>query len=188
VRPVIVGHSMSGRIALDYALADPRGVRALALLAPLGVGSLRPSVRYFAPLLALGARLGPIAIRRWIISLVTNAATGRLRRPTRRDIDQYWAPTQWAKYGRAIHRLLVHFDWRALPAELIARLPVPVTVVLGELDPLVLIEDRATLAARIAPQRVVTVARAGHIVTDEIPEAVSEELLALVAPLVAEGD
>ena len=184
-RPVVVGHSMSGRIALEYAMLDATLVRGLVLLAPIGVGSLRWFMRWTAPLLALGARLGPIAIRRWIIRVVAGAATGRLRRPTERDIDQYWAPSQWPKFGRAIHRLLIHFDWTALPPRSIGRLPVPVTVVLGELDPLVVVKERSSFAARIAPQRAVTVARAGHIVTDEIPDVVSEEVLRLVAGLVA---
>ena len=82
----------------------------------------------------------------------------------------------------------MHFDWRALPAERIAALPMPVTVVLGELDPLVIVAERATLAARLAPKRAVTVARAGHIITDEIPGVVADELLALVRPLVAERE
>jgi pimeloyl-ACP methyl ester carboxylesterase len=187
-RPVVVGHSMSGRIALEYAMLDPTLVRGLVLLAPIGVGSLRWFMRWSAPLLALGARLGPVAIPRWVIRVVVGAATGRLRGPTERDIDEYWAPSQWKKFGRAIHRLLVHFDWTALPTERIARLPFPVTVVLGELDPLVVIEERETFAARIAPQRAVTVARAGHIVTDETPGVVSDEVLRLVAGLVATRD
>ncbi|HEX2778752.1 MAG TPA: alpha/beta hydrolase [Gemmatimonadaceae bacterium] len=184
-RPIVVGHSMSGRVALEYALAAPERVRGLALLAPLGVGSLRKLVERTALVLALGAWLGPIAIRRSMIRVVVGAATGRLRRPSVRDIDEYWAPTQWAKFGRAIYRLLRDFDWRALPTERIAALPMPVVVVLGELDPLVVVEDPGTLAARLAPQRVLVVARTGHIVTDEIPDTVSEALLELVAPLVA---
>ena len=187
-RPVVVGHSMSGRIALEYAMVAPNLVRGLVLLAPIGVGSLRWFMRWTAPLLALGARLGPIAIPRWVIRVVAGAATGRLRRPSARDIDEYWAPSQWRKFGRAIHRLLIHFDWSALPPDHIARLPFPVAVVLGELDPLVVIDGRETFAARLAPQRVVTVARAGHIVTDEIPGVASEEILRLVAGLVATRD
>ena len=187
-RPVVVGHSMSGRIALEYAMVAPNLVRGLVLLAPIGVGSLRWFMRWTAPLLALGARLGPIAIPRWVIRVVAGAATGWLRRPSARDIDEYWAPSQWRKFGRAIHRLLIHFDWSALPPDRIARLPFHVAVVLGELDPLVVIDGRETFAARLAPQRVVTVARAGHIVTDEIPGVASEEILRLVAGLVATRD
>jgi pimeloyl-ACP methyl ester carboxylesterase len=187
-RPVLVGHSMSGRITLQYALDRPGGVRGLALLAPIGVGSLRPSIKRFAqPLLALGAWLGPLAIRRWTIKLVISAATGRLRRPPPRDVDEYWAPSQWGKYCIAIHAILRDFDWRALGAGAIAALPVPLVVVLGELDPLVIIADRGALTRGIAPKRVVTIAGAGHIVGDEAPAEVNAELLALLG-LVASGD
>ena len=187
-RPVVAGHSMSGRITLQYALERPGRVRGLALLAPIGVGSLRPSIKHVGqPLLALGAWLGPLAIRRWIIRLVVSAATGRLRRPPPRDIDEYWAPSQWGKFARAIHALLRDFDWRALGAGAIASLPVPMVIVLGELDPLVVIEDREALVRGVAPARVVTILGAGHIITDEATTRVNTELLALLA-LVASGD
>jgi pimeloyl-ACP methyl ester carboxylesterase len=187
-RPVIAGHSMSGRITLQYALDQPGRVRGLALLAPIGVGSLRPSIkRVGLPLLALGAWLGPLAIRRWIIRMVISAATGRLRRPPPRDVDEYWAPSQWGKFARAIHALLRDFDWRALGAETIAALPVPMVIVLGELDPLVVIADREALSRGVAPTRVVTIDGAGHIITDEATARVNTELLALLA-LVASGD
>ena len=187
-RPAIVGHSMSGRIALQYALDHPGRVRALALLAPIGVGSLRPSIKRIGqPLLALGAWLGPLAIRRWTIKLVVSAATGRLRRPPAGDVDQYWAPSQWGTYCVATHAILRDFDWRALGADAIASLPMPVVVVLGELDPLVIIADREALTRGIAPKRVVTIEGAGHIVGDEATARVNSELLALLG-LVASGD
>jgi len=187
-RPVLAGHSMSGRITLQYALDQPGRVRGLALLAPIGVGSLRPSIKRFGqPFLALGGWLGPLAVRRWIVRLVVSAATGRLRRPPSRDIDEYWAPSQWGKFGRAIHALLRDFDWRALGAETIASLPVPLVILLGELDPLVVVADREALERGVAPKRVVTISGAGHIITDEATARVNTELLALLS-LVASGD
>ena len=187
-RPVLIGHSMSGRITLQYALDHPGRVRGLALLAPIGVGSLRPSIKRVAqPLLALGIWLGPLAVRRWMVQLVVSAATGRLRRPPRRDVDEYWAPSQWGKYAIAIHAILRDFDWRALGAATIASLPFPVTIVLGELDPLVIIADREALVRGIAPKRLVTIQGAGHIIGDEATAEVNAEVLALMG-LVASGD
>lgn len=187
-RPVLVGHSMSGRLTLQYALDHPDRVRGLGLLAPIGVGSLRPAIKQFGqPFLALGAWLGPLAVRRWTVKLVVSAATGRLRRPPPRDIDEYWAPSQWGKYCRAIHALLRDFDWRALGADRIASLRMPTVIVLGELDPLVVIADRDALVRGVAPKLVVTIESAGHIVTDEATARVNAELLALLA-LVASGD
>jgi pimeloyl-ACP methyl ester carboxylesterase len=187
-RPVLAGHSMSGRITLQYALDHPGRVRGLALLAPIGVGSLRPAIKRFGqPLLALGGWLGPLAIRRFIVAMVIRAASGRLRRPPPRDIDEYWAPSQWGKYGRAIHALLRDFDWSALGAAAIAALPMPIVIVLGELDPLVVIADSGALMRDVAPKKVVVIEGAGHIVTDEATAQVNSELLALLA-LVSSGD
>ncbi|MFL5561978.1 MAG: alpha/beta fold hydrolase [Gemmatimonadaceae bacterium] len=187
-RPVLAGHSMSGRLTLQYALDHPDRVRGLGLLAPIGVGSLRPTIKRFGqPFLALGAWLGPLSVRRWIVKLVVSAATGRLRRPPPRDIDEYWAPSQWGKYCRAIHALLRDFDWRALGADRIASLRMPTVIVLGQLDPLVVIADREALVRGVAPKLVVTIEGAGHIVIDEATARVNAELLALLA-LVASGD
>ena len=60
-------------------------------------------------------------------------------------------------------------------------------IVLGELDPLVVIADPEALVRGVAPTRVVTIAGAGHIITDEATARVNTELLALLA-LVASGD
>ena len=144
-RPVMVGHSMSGRITLQYALDHPGAVRGLALLAPIGVGSLRPSIELFASRSsrrAAGSGRSPSG---------GGSCSCRQRgdwppaAPSRRDIDEYWAPSQWGKYCIAIHAILRDFDWRALGAATIARLPIPLVVVLGELDPLVVIADREAL-------------------------------------------
>jgi pimeloyl-ACP methyl ester carboxylesterase len=158
------------------------------LLAPIGIGALRPSIkRVCLPLLSLAAWLGPLVIRRWAVHLVVSAATGRLKRPTRRAIDEYWAPSQWRKYGVAVHALLRDFDWGALGGATIASLPIPLVAVLGERDPLIQVADLAGLRRDIAPKRIVVIPGAGHIVADEAVAAVNAELVALLA-LVTRGD
>lgn len=178
---VIAAHSMSGRVAVEYAAAHPDVVRGLALLAPAGVARLRVPVNVVQPVLALAAKLGPIAIPRFAVKAVLRAVYGSLRRFSDRDVDEYWAPSQFPRYGRALHALLRDFDWRVIEPERIARLPMPVVVVEGARDPLLGLRRVDEFTRRVAPKRVVSIARAGHVVTDEAASQVDAELLALVA-------
>lgn len=181
-RPILVGHSMAGRLVLEYALAHPDLVRGVAVLAPVGIGELRRGIRRAAlPVLALGRLIGPVAVRRWIVRSIVAAVTGRLRRPTDRDIDEYWAPTRFPAYLVTVHELLRDFDWRAIPADRVAGLPVPLTVLLGERDPVIRSPRSTLLAAALAPHRVRTVPGCGHIIADEAAPAVVDALRELVA-------
>ena len=178
---VIAGHSMSGRVALEYARAYPARVRGLALLAAAGVAPLRVPVLLIRPALALAARVGPITVRRFAVRLVMRVVYGDLRPFTETDVDEYWAPSRFPRYGRALHALLCDFDWSVVDPARIAALPMPVVIVEGERDLLLGVRDVAALRRSVAPKRVVSIARAGHIVTDEAAEQVSAELLGLVA-------
>lgn len=181
-RPILVGHSMAGRLVLDYASADPARVRAAAALAAVGIGTLRRGVRLAAlPVLATGRFLGPAVVRRWLIRAIVGAVTGRLRRASDRDIDEYWAPTQFPSYLTTVHELLRDFDWRALPPDRLAKIPVPVSILLGELDPIIRPPRPSLLAFAMAPHRVRVVAGCGHIIADEAAPVVVDALRELVA-------
>lgn len=178
---VVAGHSMSGRVALEYACTFPERVRGLALLASAGVAPLRVPMPLVRPALALAARAGPITVPRFAVRIVMRVVSGTLRPFTETDVDEYWAPSRFPRYGRALHALLRDFDWSVVDPARIAGLPMPVLIVEGERDPLLGVRDVAALTRNVAPKRVVSIARAGHIVTDEAPEQVNAELLGLVA-------
>ena len=177
--PVVVGHSMSGRIALEYARFRPTRVAALGLIAPAGVSPLRIT-KIARPVLALAAWLGPWAVPRLAVAVIMRAVWGKRSRPNATDVDQYWAPSQFPRYERAIDSLLRDFDWSVVDPATLASVPVPLTIVLGECDPLLGVRDATALAAAVAPQRVVEIARVGHIITDEAPEQTIAELLSLI--------
>jgi pimeloyl-ACP methyl ester carboxylesterase len=179
----IVAQSMGGTIALELALSQGTRVGPLALVNPAAFGTvgLQPLARFVSPPVvdAVLDRLVP----RWIVARAHRLVYGDPSRITERDIDEYWAPSQFPGYARAMRRLLHEFEWRRAPAgELATRLrglAHPTLVVLGERDRLV--RDARSYAralqAEQAPLVVCEVDRGGHAVNEEEPGVVMERVL-----------
>ena len=103
---------------------------------------------------------------------------------TRRDEDEYWAPSQYPSYARAMRRLVHEFRWTRPPARDMAQrlnaLGKDVLVVLGTKDSLV--RDApgyvAQLRERGARLQVRMVENGGHAVNEERAQEVVELVLA----------
>jgi len=167
-RAFLVGHSMGGGVALQYALARPDRVRALSLISPtnlvdiplLRVPKLAP--RFVARLLGgrLVPRVGIELLLRWVAygdaSLVTDEA-----------VNEYWAPTQFPGYVPAARSSLSEFDWNPITHDHARSLAVPTVVILGAHDRLV---RGALAAARSLRGASVHELAAGHCVHEALPE------------------
>lgn len=178
----VVAQSMAGTIALELALADPR-VRRQVLVNPAVFGRIR--------LQALGRALSPGLVDLILPRLVTRRIVSRAHRLvygdpsliTRRDEDEYWAPSQYPSYARAMRRLLHEFQWSRPPAgQMAARLRQlrrEALIVLGTRDRLV--RDSAPYAAALraagAPLVIHEVAGGGHAVNEERPRDVLDVVL-----------
>lgn len=178
----VVGQSMAGTIALEAAIADAR-VRRQVLVNPAVFGRIR--------LQALGRTMSPGIVDVVLPRLVTRAIVARAHRLvygdpsliTRRDEDEYWAPSQDPSYARAMRRLLHEFQWSRPPADQMAarlrQLPREALVVLGTRDRLV--RDSAPYATALlsagAPLVVHEVRGGGHAVNEERPGEVLDVVL-----------
>jgi pimeloyl-ACP methyl ester carboxylesterase len=174
----VVAQSMAGTIAIELALAAHSRIRRLALVNPACFGRIR--------LQALGRAVSPPLVDRVLPRLVTRGIVSRAHRLvygdpsliTDRDEDEYWAPSQFPAYARAMRRLLHEFAWARPPAQELAprlrRLRQPALVVLGTRDRLV--RDARPYAAILrelgAPLVVREVKGGGHAVNEERPEEV----------------
>jgi pimeloyl-ACP methyl ester carboxylesterase len=174
----VVAQSMAGTIAIELALATQTCVRRLALVNPACFGRIR--------LQALGRAVSPPMVDHVLPRLVTRGIVSRAHRLvygdpsliTDRDEDEYWAPSQFPGYARAMRRLLHVFSWARPPAgEMAARLRLlrePALVVLGTRDRLV--RDARSYAATLrelgAPLVVREVNGGGHAVNEERPKEV----------------
>lgn len=180
----VIAQSMGGTIALSLATADMGSVNRLVLVNPASFGRVRLQrlARVVSP--GLVDHFLPRLVPRWLIARTHRMVYGDPSRLTRRDEDEYWAPTQFPEFARAM-RLLVHeFEWTRVEAgDLIQRaraLEERMLIVLGSKDSLVL--DAAAYIADLRKAgfspRVETVDGAGHAVNEERPE--------LVLPLVSD--
>jgi pimeloyl-ACP methyl ester carboxylesterase len=179
----IVAQSMAGTIALELALAREPSLRRLVLVNPARFGRIRLQV--FGRLVSPGVvdLVLPRLVTRRIVTIAHRMVYGDPSLITDRDEDEYWAPSQFPSYARAMRRLLHEFSWRRPPAEEMASrlrgLAGPVFVVLGTRDRLV--RDARPYVERLkslgAPLELHVVAGGGHAVNEERPREVIEATL-----------
>jgi pimeloyl-ACP methyl ester carboxylesterase len=178
-RCVLVGHSMGGPICARAAVLAPDRVDALALLAPAGFGTewdlrilrtLTPP--WVAPLL-------PHIVSRWMVALVFRAVYGTIYTPTRRDIDEYWAPSQFHGFVEAMWDVLHCFDWSAGLDCGFGRIGTPTVIIDGARDNLVVRRWVRRYAEVIPEATLQIVENCGHVVPEEIPDLVAGAIGAL---------
>lgn len=179
-RAVLVGHSMGGPIVAQLTVIAPERVSGLALLAPAGFGG-EASVRVGRMLTPrIVAPVLPYLVPRWSIRLVFAFTFGRLYHPTPRDIDEYWAPTQFPAFVHAQWDLLHRFDWRAGADGSFATISAPAVVIDGTEDHFVVRRWVKRYARTLRHARYLAVEGSGHVVMQEAPEQVVEALRPLL--------
>ena len=159
----VVGQSMGGALALRLALAGE--VSRLVLINPAGVTPVRMA--------QVGRRVSPRFLDyfakhltpRWLVEALLRACYGNPERVTPNDVDEYWAPSQFPGYARAMRALLCAFDWAPVDEQRLRAMTVPTLLVTGERDRVIpgtgAAERKFTDIARL------TIADAGHVVHEE---------------------
>jgi pimeloyl-ACP methyl ester carboxylesterase len=174
-RFAFVGHSMSGAIGLSLARQRSTCIDKLVLINSVGLGRaplMRP-VRALTP----GAveRLLPPVFRRFTIHMILLLAYATKGRPTDRDIDEYWAPTQFPEMMRACRLLAHHFAFDPLPDEVLQSLAVPVLAVCTARDRMVF--GAAERAALIPGARLLAFEEGGHLAMQECADRVNPAII-----------
>jgi pimeloyl-ACP methyl ester carboxylesterase len=177
-RAAIVAQSMAGKIAVRFALESPERVRVLLLFGPVGFGLL-PPWKVLAPIIpTLPGQWPSLLVPRRAVEFVQHRVYGKLGWFTARDVDEYWAPTQFPAVVRAQLQMLKEFDWAPWASEVLAHVTVPTQVVFGTRDRTVRPVHAARLAAALPAGRLTWIEDGGHVVMEEVPERVNALMLA----------
>src|SRR5687768_15556208 len=125
----LVGHSMGGALAAHLALRDPDRVRSLVLISAVGFGD--------TPIAAFGRMCLPewaiplarAAFRRSVVAAGLHLLYESGRHADSRNIDEYWAPSQFHGFVPAMRALLHGFRWSRFTSDEVARIAVPCLVI-----------------------------------------------------------
>jgi len=178
--PALAGHSLGGSLIYHFASRYPERVRCLGMLSPVGLKGvpLMWLYRFLTPL-----PLTPILRQinpRVIVKLALRRVYGKRGHFTKRDVAEYLAPSQYPEFSLAMRELLHHYEWNAADHRPLAIVNLPAAGVWGSLDHL-MPHDGMAIYVPLVPQIVLrAIPDAGHIITEETPDEVNEELIALM--------
>jgi pimeloyl-ACP methyl ester carboxylesterase len=171
----VIGHSMGGAIALELARRSELAIDGLVLISSVGIGRalIVQPLRLLSP--SIVNRFTPRLLTRRLVHLILRLAFATSGRPSQRDVDEYWAPSQFPEYAWACRACAHRFTWRRLAAAALRDIRIPVLVVTGGRD--VLIRGAAKTARLIPTARVVNVPEGGHVVMQECATQTNPEIL-----------
>jgi pimeloyl-ACP methyl ester carboxylesterase len=179
----LIGHSMGATVVARAAATSAMGsVRALVLIAPVGLGPVRDVAigRLLTPEWA--TRAAPFFARRWAVALALRFAHsgGHGARPTAEDIDQYWAQTQFPQFAIALRHLVHDFPWTLRDHEWLRRVSCPALILAGANDRLVSPRGAAAYARMLPNATLRLVPDAGHAVQEQQPSAINTEIVSFL--------
>lgn len=176
----VVAQSMGGRIALELARRAAGRVTRLVLFGPVGFGDISPARAYvpFVPPLP-GALLATLIPRR-LVDVIQRRVYGKLGWFTERDIDEYWAPTQFPDVVAAQMQMLKEFDWAPHEEQALAAFATPTLVVFGTRDLTVRPVHAARLVAAMPHARLQWIEEGGHTVMEEVPHDVNAMIVSFL--------
>jgi pimeloyl-ACP methyl ester carboxylesterase len=174
-RPVVIGHSHGGVLALRLAATERSLLRGLVLMAPAHpFGGYRSHVVNFylrqpGRMLALSIPLAPS----WMILRAYNDAAGSKRRIRMRHLRPYLRVLRDRDTLRRVLEMLATWDEdmvelrEALAEQAIG---VPTLLIWGDEDPVVPMSSAAKLEEHLEDSELVTLPGMGHLLAEEAPE------------------
>lgn len=175
---VLVGHSMGGAVSALIASRMGERIERLLLVAPAGFErTTLMKAASAATAGPIGRAMIPYLVSRNVIRLMLAMAFGDRSRITQEDVDQYWAPSQYPGFGRAVRALLRQFEWEGGKTLGFEKITAPTTIMYSTKDNLVSENAAKCYADVINNSRLVRCERVGHAITDEDPESVVKEVL-----------
>jgi pimeloyl-ACP methyl ester carboxylesterase len=184
-RAVLVGHSAGGSIALLTTLCYPERVEAL-VLEDASVYEVNGAPEWLHPLLHIPQmdRLGPVMVRSLVLwgEAAIRTACHDPDKITVELVSGYKKPLQAENWDRALWELVLASHPLGL-GDRLEEVTVPVLVVTGEHDRIVLARNSERLAKELPRADLAVIPNCGHVPHEECPglflEAVSDFLAQL---------
>jgi pimeloyl-ACP methyl ester carboxylesterase len=179
-RPALVGHSLGGSLIYHFATKYQTRVQCLGLLAPVGLKGVPLMRLYRAATPKLFAPIfGRIKPRR-IVKLALWRVYGHRGHFTKRDVEEFLAPSQFPEFALAVRELLHSYDWKAADHRELKSLDLPAVGLWGALDHL-MPRDGMGVYLPLLPRIILQpIPGAGHIIPEETPQEVNTALLGLL--------
>ncbi len=175
----LLGHSMGGALAMHLALRAPERVRSLVMISAVGFGD--------TPVAEFGRICSPVwvtpfaraAFRRWVVAAGLRLLYRTSGHADARNVDEYWAPSQFTGFVPAMRALLHRFRWRRFTDDELARLTTPCLVVRGARDNVVRACNPPVPLPPVA--RELVIAESGHLPHDEAPDRVNAAIVTFLS-------
>jgi pimeloyl-ACP methyl ester carboxylesterase len=176
-RCALIAQSMGGKVAVQFVLDALARVSSLQLYGPVGFG-LIPPWHMLSPFLPdIPGEISARFVTRRTVQFVQERVYGKLGWFSERDVDEYWAPSQFPDIVRAQIRMLKEFSWEPWEPADVARLELPTLVVFGTRDRTVRPVHAKRLAAALPCGRLRWIADGGHVVMEEAPDRINALML-----------
>jgi epoxide hydrolase 4 len=172
------GQSMGGKLIVQAARMAPARITRLTLFGPVGFG-LVPTQHGLSPFVPTpSGELLSIMVPRSLVEFVQHRVYGKLGWFSERDVDEYWAPTQFPDVVRANFRMLKEFSWGLWDESTLRAVETPIHVVFGTRDRTVRPKAAELLVAALPHGRLTWIKDGGHVVMEEAPDRINTLLLA----------
>jgi pimeloyl-ACP methyl ester carboxylesterase len=173
----VAGQSMGGKLVVQAARMAPARITRITLFGPVGFG-LVPTHQGLSPFVPTPpGELLSFMVPRRLVEFVQHRVYGKLGWFSERDVDEYWAPTQFPEVVRAQFQMLKEFSWGLWDESTLRSVVTPIHVVFGTRDRTVRPKAAERLAAALPNGRLTWILDGGHVVMEEAPERVNALLL-----------
>jgi pimeloyl-ACP methyl ester carboxylesterase len=180
-RPALAGHSLGGSLIYHFASKHPERARCLGLLSPVGLTGVplmriyrSVSPKFLTPLLR---KIKP----RLIVKVALKRVYGKRGRASKRDVEEFLAPSQFPEFSVAMRELLHTYDWRAAKHRPLSTVDLPAVGVWGTLDHMMPRDGMAIYIPLVPRIDLRVIPDAGHLITEETPEEVNSALLEMLS-------